>query len=101
MKTPLILVLFLPGLFVAPLAVAQDADDCNDHDAISRYPDSELEWCKTDNYLPFRIPVGPVTGYRAIGEWIDTEGRVTRNFYSLKGGDRTHAEVWKNFAVRA
>ena len=97
MKTPLIPALLLTGLFFAPLAVAQDADNCNDHDAISRYPDSVLEWCKTDNYLPYRIPVGPVTGYRAIGEWIETEGRVTRNFYSLKGGERTHPEVWKNY----
>lgn len=40
-----------------------------------------------------KIPVGPVTGYRAIGEWVETEGRVTRNFYSLTGGERTHPEV--------
>ncbi|MEL6950572.1 MAG: OmpA family protein [Pseudomonadota bacterium] len=79
-------------------AQAQDADGCTDHGALSRYPNTVLEWCQTDNYLPYRVPVGPVTGYQAIGEWIDVEGRVTRNFYSLKGGERTHAEVWKNFS---
>lgn len=75
---------------------AADAENCEDHPAISRYPGSIIEWCKTDNYLPYSIPVGPVTGYRAIGEWVETEGRVTQNFYSLKD-DRTHPEVWKNY----
>ncbi len=79
-------------------AQTQDAEGCSDHGALTRYPNTVLEWCQTDNYLPYRVPVGPVTGYRAIGEWIDIEGRVTRNFYSLKGGERTHAEVWKNFS---
>ena len=90
----------LAGFLLATLAApaqAQDAEGCADHGALSRYPNSVLEWCQTDNYLPYRVPVGPVTGYRYIGEWIDIEGRVTRNFYSLKGGARTHAEVWKNF----
>lgn len=78
-------------------AVAQDADGCEDHGALTRYPGSVLEWCKVENYMPYRIPVGPVAGYRAIGEWVETEGRVTRNFYSLTGGERTHSEVWKNY----
>ncbi|MEM9705671.1 MAG: OmpA family protein [Pseudomonadota bacterium] len=80
----------------ATYASAQDADGCDDHPAVDRYPGAVLEWCKTDNFLPYKIPVGPVTGYRRIGEWVETEGRVTRNFYSLKTG-RTHAEVWQNF----
>lgn len=79
------------------VVVAQDADGCEDHGAITRYPGSVLEWCKIENYMPYKIPVGPVTGYRTIGEWIETEGRVTRNFYSLTGGERTHNEVWKNY----
>ncbi len=79
-------------------AVSQDAAGCADHPALTRYPGSVLQWCKVENYMPYRIPVGPVTGYRAIGEWVETEGRVTRNFYSLTGGERTHSEVYKNFA---
>jgi len=78
-------------------AAAQDADGCADHDALSRYPGSVLEWCKTENYMPYKIPTGPVTGYRHIGDWVETEGRVTRNFYSLKA-ERTHSEVYKNFS---
>lgn len=79
-------------------AQAQDAAGCSDHPALSRYPGSVLEWCKTENYMPYKIPVGPVTGYRTVGEWIETEGRVTRDFYSLRGGERTHSEVHKNFS---
>lgn len=93
---PLITATLALLLFGAPPAFSEDAAGCEDHGALSRYPDSVLEWCKTDNYLPYRIPVGPVTGYRTIGEWVDVEGRVTRNFYSLTG-ERTHPEVWKNY----
>ncbi|KAA3633583.1 MAG: OmpA family protein [Proteobacteria bacterium] len=85
------------GIGLAAPAMAEDAEGCEDHGAITRYPGSELQWCKTDNYLPYKVPVGPVTGYRAIGEWVETEGRVTRNFYSLTGGERTHPEIWKNY----
>lgn len=83
------------GAMMVP-AAAQDAEGCADHGALERYPGATLEWCKTDNFLPYKIPVGPVTGYRTIDDWIETEGRVTRNFYSLKG-ERTHSEVWKNY----
>ena len=82
---------------LATPALAQDATGCLDHGAITRYPGSVLQGCKTDNYLPYKVPMGPVTDYRTIGEWIETEGRVTRNFYSLTGGERTHPEVWKNY----
>ncbi len=97
MTTRLLIALLFIGAVHATPAAAQDADGCEDHGAITRYPGSVLEWCKTDNYLPYKVPIGPVTGYRAIGEWIETEGRVTRNFYSLTGGERTHPEVWKNY----
>ncbi|MEM9495063.1 MAG: OmpA family protein [Pseudomonadota bacterium] len=82
----------------APLtAFAEDAEGCEDHGALTRYPGSVLEWCQIENFMPYKIPVGPVTGYRKIDDWIETEGRVTRNFYSFKGGERTHNEVWKNY----
>ena len=63
-------------------------------DALSGF---DAGWCKIENYMPYKIPVGVVTGYRAISDWIETEGRVTRNFYSLTGGHRTHSEVYLNF----
>jgi len=89
-------ILTIIALCYSPSTLAEDAANCSDHPALERYPDSVLQWCKTDNYLPYKIPVGPVTGYRTIGEWVETEGRVTRNFYSLSG-ERTHPEVWKNY----
>jgi len=81
----------------AGLALAQeDVEGASDHPAVSRYPGAVIEWYKVENYMPYRVPTGPVTGYRYIDEWIDTEGRVTRIFYSIKG-ERTHSEVWKNY----
>ena len=64
---------------------------------VQRYPGQDIRWQQIENHLPFRIPVGPVTGYRTIDEWIDTEGRVTRTFYKYQGADRTYAEIYKNF----
>lgn len=84
------------GLAQAPAAFAQDAEGCEDHPALTRYPASVLEWCDVENFMPYKFPMGGVTGYRTIGEIEEIAGRVTRNFYSYKGDDRTHAEVWKN-----
>lgn len=64
---------------------------------IERYPGQEIAWQTIDNYREFRIPVGPVTGYRAIGDWIDTQGRVTRTLYVYRGEDRTWNEIYLNF----
>lgn len=81
----------------ALLGAAEDAEGCADHPAVTRYPGTELTWCVTENFSPYRVPLGPVTGYRAIGEWEDVEGRLTRNFYVYEGTDRTQAEVYVNF----
>jgi outer membrane protein OmpA-like peptidoglycan-associated protein len=43
------------------------------------------------------VPIGPVTGYRKIDDWIETEGRVTRIYYALDGGARSDSEVYKNY----
>lgn len=83
------LLLFLPGW-------AQDVPDSKDHPVITRYPGSIIKWYKVENYIPFKIAAGPVTGYRTISEWIETEGRATRLYYELPG-ERTHSEVYKNF----
>ncbi|MBB37086.1 MAG: hypothetical protein CME88_04640 [Hirschia sp.] len=87
----------LAAIFTNP-AFAEDAEGCEDHPAVTRYPGSDLEWCQIENFLPYKFPLGPVTGYRHIGEIEDIEGRVTRNFYSYKGDDRTHSEIWKNYS---
>jgi len=78
------------------VAAAADVEGSKDHPAISRYPGSEIAWYRVENYMKYRIAVGPETGYRAIDEWIDTEGRVTRIFYRL-AAERTQSEVWKNY----
>ncbi len=97
-RLPLIIAaaMYIGAASTTPVS-AQDAAGCEDHGAMTRYPGSTLQWCKTDNYLPYKVPVGPVTGYRTIGDWLEIEGRVTRNFYSLAGGERTHPEVLKNY----
>lgn len=91
MKTILWLIALWP---LAP--VLADIPASEDHPAVGRYPGTEITWQRIDNFAQYRIPVGPVTGYRHIDDWIDVEGRVTRTFYEL-AGERTHAEVWANY----
>ncbi len=79
-------------------ALAQDVDGVQEHPMIERYPGQVIQWQKIENFMPYKVPVGPVTGYRTIEEMIETAGRVTRTFYVYEGADRTHAEIWKNFS---
>ncbi|MEL7045010.1 MAG: OmpA family protein, partial [Pseudomonadota bacterium] len=76
---------------------AEDLADAEDHPLVSRYPGQELRWQQIENHRAFRIPVGPVTGYREIGEWIDIEGRVTRSHYVYAGTDRSWNEIFLNY----
>ena len=77
--------------------VAQDIDGVVEHPMIQRYPGQVIAWQHIENYQPYKVAVGPVTGYRAIADWIDTEGRVTRTFYKLESEDRSYSEVYKNY----
>lgn len=76
---------------------AQDADGVVEHPLISRYPGQDIPWQHIENYQPYRVPTGPVTGYRTISDWIDTQGRVTRTFYRYEGEERTFSEVYLNY----
>lgn len=76
---------------------AQDIDGAVDHPMIDRFPGSDLRWQTIETYRPYRVATGPVTGYRAIDDWIDTEGRVTRSFYRYEGVDRDYAEIYLNY----
>lgn len=89
--------LFACTIQLAPAAFAQDIDGVQEHPLVTRYPGQEIRWQQIENYMPYRIPIGPVTGYRQIGDWIDTQGRVTRTFYRYQGTDRGYAEVYKNY----
>ena len=79
------------------LACAQDIDGAVEHPMIERYPGQVIAWQHIENYQPYKVPVGPVTGYRHIADWIETEGRVTRTFYKYEGEDRTFSEVYRNY----
>ncbi len=85
-------------LVFAPLMLhAADIDTALEHPLITRYPGQEIRWQQIENYRPYRVPAGPVTGYRAISEWLETEGRVTRTFYRYEGDDRSYSEIYKNY----
>lgn len=88
--------LFLCGL-AATNTVPADVPGSADHPVISRYPGSVIAWHTVDNHRDYRIPTGPVTGYRTVAEGIDTEGRVTRIYHVLDGGGRSAAEVHRNY----
>ena len=86
------------SLAVLPaIAVAQDIDGVVEHPMIERYPGQVIAWQHIENYQPYKVAVGPVTGYRSIGDWIETEGRVTRTFYKYEGEDRSYSEIYKNY----
>ena len=50
-------------LMTAPyIALAQDIDGAIEHPMIERYPGQVIAWQHIENYQPFKVPVGPVTG---------------------------------------
>ncbi|MEM1230840.1 MAG: OmpA family protein [Pseudomonadota bacterium] len=91
---------FIAAAVLATLAIptlAQDVEGVIEHPMIDRYPGQVIAWQHIENYQPYRVAVGPVSGYRKIADWIETEGRVTRTFYELESEERTYAEVYKNY----
>lgn len=84
--------------FFMALAAHGPVQAQEDHPIVSRYPGSEIGWQDISNFSRYRIAVGPVTGYRTIDDWIETEGRLTRTYYVLEG-ERSHAEVYENYKV--
>lgn len=84
-------------LSAAHPVVAADLPGSREHPLVSRYPGQEIRWQEIDNNRPFRIAVGPVTGYRTIDDWIDATGRVTRTLFVYEGTDRTYSEIWQNY----
>ncbi|MEM6583217.1 MAG: OmpA family protein [Pseudomonadota bacterium] len=78
-------------------AKSQDIEGVIEHPMFERYPGQVIAWQHIENYQPYKVAVGPVTGYRAISDWIETEGRVTRTFYKYEGDDRTYSEIYKNY----
>jgi OOP family OmpA-OmpF porin len=97
MRIGLFVVAILSGFAFAAASQAEDIEGIQEHPLLARYPGQEIRWQQIENYMPFRVAIGPVTGYRTIDDWIDTEGRVTRTFYRYQGTDRTYAEFYLNY----
>lgn len=87
----------LAGLLSASKVLAEDIDGIQEHPLLERYPGQEIRWQMIENHMPFAVPTGPVTGYRQIGDWIETAGRVTRTFYRYQGDDRSFSEFYLNY----
>ncbi|MEM7351228.1 MAG: OmpA family protein [Acidobacteriota bacterium] len=83
------------GLVSAPL-LAADVPGSKDHPVLTRYPASEIRWYDVQAFEPYAIATGPVTGYRKIDRWTETQGRTTRIYYELQG-TKTHTEVFANY----
>ena len=77
-------------------AVAQDVTGAKDHPMLTRYPQSVIKWYDVQTFMPYKIAVGKVGGYRKIDDWVETKGKVTRIYYELVG-ERTHADVYANY----
>lgn len=85
-------------IFASAPASGQDASGVVEHPMFERYPGQVITWQHIENYQPYKVPTGPVTGYRYIEDVTETEGRVTRTFYKYQGTDRTWSEVYKNYS---
>jgi hypothetical protein len=98
LKRPIYRVLLiLIGLFIGSLVVAQnDVEGSEDHKLISRYPGSVIVYYQQEEYYPYSIAVGPVTGYKTISDWIDVEGKFTRIYYEIPG-DVTITQIYRNY----
>lgn len=83
-------------VFGIGFSATADVDGSADHPLITRYPASTIEWYEVQEFEPYKIPTGPITGYRTIDEWVETEGRITRIYYSLKS-ERSLYEVYSNY----
>ena len=71
---PLILsALFLTACLSLP-AHAQDVVGAKDHPMLTRYPASVIKWHDVQTFMPYKIAVGKVGGYRKIDDWVDTQG---------------------------
>lgn len=97
MKYILTVVISLILFLTHTMVTAQDIAGVAEHPMVKRYPGQVITWQHIENYQPYKLAVGAVTGYRSIADWIETDGRVTRTFYKYEGDDRSYSEVYKNY----
>ncbi len=89
-------IFFTFQLFTLPVLGQLDKAGCKDHPLITRFPQSQIKWCETQNFSSYHVAVGKVSGYRTIDKWIDLEGKVTRLYYEYEGS-ATMSEVYQNY----
>ncbi|MEO8148617.1 MAG: OmpA family protein [Bacteroidia bacterium] len=90
---------FMFTLLSLTLTKAQDGSDVNgskDHSLITRYPGSIIGYYEEQNFIPYSIATGAVTGYKKIDLWKNVEGKRTRIYYTLKS-EVTLTEVYRNY----
>lgn len=86
-------------IFIALLpsnSFGQDIKGSKDHRFLTRYPTSVIKYYEEQDFRPYKIAVGPQTGYKKIDKCIETEGKFTRIYYVLKG-TKTITEVYRNY----
>lgn len=88
--------LFVLQLISIPGISQADKGGCQDHPLITRFPQSQIKWCETQNFSSYHVAIGKVSGYRKIDKWIDLEGKVTRLYYEYEGS-ATMSEVYQNY----
>ncbi len=57
---------------------AEDVTGAHDHPMLTRYPQSVIKWYDVQTFMPYKIGVATVGGYRKIDDWVETTGKVTR-----------------------
>jgi outer membrane protein OmpA-like peptidoglycan-associated protein len=90
------ILLFIQLFFLFNILTAQDIKGSHDHPFITRYPGSTIDYYEEQQYKPYYIATGPQTGYNHIDEWLETEGKFTRIYYTVKG-ETTLTEVYRNY----
>ena len=95
MKSALLHLIILLSCLALPIQAA-DIEGSEDHPLITRFPGSEITWYDRKSFEPYKIAIGPVTGYRTISEWLPVEGKLTRINYTLKS-ERGLYEVYANY----
>ncbi len=96
MRKVLSLFVFCCMVATPPILRSQDVAGSEDHPLITRFPGSKITWYDNQGFAPYRIAVGPVTGYRKIDQWRDLEGGITRISYTVDG-ERNFYEVYSNY----
>ncbi|MCF8379067.1 MAG: OmpA family protein [Bacteroidales bacterium] len=90
------LILIIPLVYITSMLSAQDIKGSKDHSLITRYPGSVIDYYEVQDYKPYSVATGPQTGYNHIEDWIETEGKFTRIYYTVMG-QTTLTEVYRNY----